>query len=147
MHDQRNPSVHVPAPDFAPAEVVSLHLDVFGRADAADASADVADAAPTPGLDDAAVETAFRFASPAVRRRVGSTGNLRALLHSRLYEPLVSFELSATAPIEVTGDRARQEVTVMTPDRSEAVYEFRLARADSGPEVGCWLVEAVDRIA
>ncbi|MFC5365776.1 DUF4864 domain-containing protein [Salinirubrum litoreum] len=145
MHDQHNPSdVHVPAPDFAPAEVVSLHLDAFGRVGVADTGADPA---TTRGLDDAAVQTAFRFASPAVRRRIGSAGNLRTLLLSRLYEPLVTFERSATAPIEVTGDRARQEVTVMTPDRAEAVYEFRLARADSGPEVGCWLVDAVDRIA
>jgi hypothetical protein len=145
MHEQHDPSnVHRPAPDLAPAEVVALHLDAFGRADAADASAD---AAPTPGLDESAVETAFRFASPAVRRRLGSVGNLRSLLGSRLYRPLVSFERSATAPIEVVGGTARQEVTVMTPDRAEAVYEFRLARADAGPETGCWLIESVDRIA
>jgi hypothetical protein len=140
MPEQHNSSdVPVPAPDFAPADVVSLHLDAFGRS--------TADVEGRSGLDDAAVETAFRFASPAVRRRLGSRANLRALLHSRLYEPLVSFERAATTPIELTGEGARQEVTVMTPDRAEAVYEFRLTRAAAGPEVGCWLVEAVDRIA
>lgn len=140
MHEQHSPDVRVPAPDLAPAEVVALHLDVFQPSSE--------DGVETPtALPAAAVETAFAFASPAVRRRIGSTGNLRSLLHSRLYRPLVGFERVATTPVEVTGDSARQEVTVMTPDRAEAVYEFRLSRAESGPSADCWLIDAVDRIA
>ncbi len=140
MHEHHTPDVRVPAPDLAPAEVVALHLDSFAP------SLDTADEQPT-GLSDAAVQTAFAFASPSVSARIGSSENLRSLLHSRLYQPLVSFERAATTPIEVTGDRARQEVTVMTPDRAEAVYEFRLSRTDSGPSADCWLIDAVDRIA
>jgi hypothetical protein len=140
MHDQYPPDVRVPAPGLAPDEVVSLHLDAFGRSVETDGRG-------SAGPDGAAIRMAFRFASLAVRRRLGSAEALRSLLHSRLYEPLVGFERAATAPVEVVGARARQEVTVMTPDRAEAVYEFRLARADSGPEIGCWLIEAVDRIA
>jgi hypothetical protein len=140
MHDHHPPDVRVPAPDLAPAEVVALHLDAF-------APSPDTDDEDSAGLPDSAVETAFAFASPAVSARIGSATNLRSLLHSRLYQPLVGFERAATTPIEVTGDRARQEVTVMTPDRAEAVYEFRLSRAESGPSADCWLIDAVDRVA
>jgi hypothetical protein len=140
MHEQHPSDVRVPAPDLAPAEVVALHLDIFAP------SPDTGGESPA-GLPAAAVETAFRFASPAVRQRIGSPATLRSLLSSRLYQPLVGFERAATTPVEVSGDHARQEVTVMTPDRAEAVFEFRLSRTDSGPSADCWLIDAVDRVA
>jgi hypothetical protein len=143
MHDQHpHRDAAVPSPDLDPAAVVAVHLRAFRGDDAA--------------------ATAFRFATPALRRRLGSAPELAAILHSRLYRPLLDFERAATTPVEVEGETASQEVTVAAADGHESVYRFRLVRerADDGPDgvVGtapadtdadpdCWLVRSVDRIA
>jgi hypothetical protein len=143
MHDQHpHRDAAVPSPDLDPAAVVAVHLRAFRGEDAA--------------------ATAFRFAAPALRRRLGSAPELAAVLQSRLYRPLLDFERAATTPVEVEGETASQEVTVAAADGRESVYRFRLVRdrvgdgsgrsAGDGPatpeaDPDCWLVRSVDRIA
>ncbi|WP_170864763.1 DUF4864 domain-containing protein [Halogranum amylolyticum] len=122
-----------PTPSLPPETVVELQLDALRANDD-----------PYP---DSGIETAFVFASPAVRRVVGPLTRFSKVVRSERYAPLVDFDRVGTTPIERYGDDARQEVTVVDDDGHETVYEFRLARQPSGRFVDCWLTEAVVRIA
>jgi hypothetical protein len=122
-----------PSPSLSPEAVVRLQLDALRHNDE-----------PYPN---SGIETAFVFASPAVRRVVGPFGRFSKLLRSEQYEPLLGFDRVGTTPIEVADDDARQEVTVVDHDGHETVYEFRVARQVAGRFVDCWLTEAVVLLA
>jgi hypothetical protein len=122
-----------PNPSFSPEAVIELQLEALRVND---------DPYPNSG-----VETAFVFASPAVRRVVGPYERFEEIVTSERYEPLVDFDRVGTTPIELSGDDARQEVTVVDDGGHETVYEFRVARQPVGKFADCWLTEAVVRIA
>lgn len=122
-----------PTPSLSPEAVIELQLDALRTNDD-----------PYP---DSGIETAFVFASPAVRRVVGPFDRFSKVVRSERYAPLVDFDRVGTTPIELSGDDARQEVTVVDDDGHETVYEFRVARQPAGKFADCWLTEAVVRIA
>jgi hypothetical protein len=118
-----------PDPALSPESVVQLQLDALRAND-------------EPYVD-SGIETAFVFASPAVRSVVGPFERFANVVRSERYEPLIDFDRVGTTPIERFGDDARQEVTVVDGDGHETVYEFRLSRQVTGKLAGCWLTEAV----
>lgn len=118
-----------PDPSLSPEAVVQLQLDALRAND--------------DPYADSGIETAFVFASPAVRRVVGPFDRFAKVVRSERYESLLDFDRVGTTPIERAGDDARQEVTVVDGDGRETVYEFRLARQVTGKLAGCWLTEAV----
>lgn len=124
----------VPGPDplLSPADVVRLGLDALRENDAPYA--------------DHGVETVYALASPGVRRATGPFPRFTGLVH-RNYRPLLAIDRVGTTPVEQSGDRASQEVTVVDADGEEVVYEFRLVRQSGGVTDRCWLVDGVTRIA
>ncbi|MFC4357508.1 DUF4864 domain-containing protein [Halobium salinum] len=131
---ERSVNAGVPRPDplLSPADVVQLGIDALRENDAPYA--------------DRGVETVYAFTTPAVRRATGPFTRFTGIVH-RNYRPLLDIDRAGTTPVEQSGDRASQEVTVVAPDGDEAVYEFRLARQSGGADDGCWLVDGVSRIA
>lgn len=128
-----NHGLPCPNPSLAPATVIELQLAALRTNDD-----------PYPG---SGIETAFVFASPAVRRVVGPLERFSKVVHTERYEPLLDFDRVGTTPIELAGDDARQEVTVVDHEGRETVYEFRLARQAAGQFADCWLTEAVVQLA
>lgn len=118
-----------PNPQLTPADVVQIQLDVLQRNDD-----------PYP---DSGIATAFAFASPANRRLSGPLPRFARLVRTVVYRPLLGFDRVGTTPVEQSGDRASQEVTVVDHRGGERVYEFRLARQVAGPYAGCWMVDGV----
>lgn len=121
-----------PDSSLSPADVVRVSLDALRANDAP--------------YEDHGVETVYSFASPAVRQASGSLSRFSDVVH-RNYRPLFAVDRVGTTPVERSGDRAVQEVTVVDADDRETVYAFRLARQQGGDADGCWLVDGLSRIA
>ena len=122
-------SAPTPAPDDGPAAALRRQLDALADDDA-----------PT---DDAGIETAYNFASPAIRRRTGSYDRFARLLRSPRYAPLVDHVEAVTGPLERDWNEATRRVTVTGPDGRTRTYEFRLSPAATGPFRNCWQTDAV----
>ncbi|QCJ46319.1 DUF4864 domain-containing protein [Haloprofundus sp. MHR1] len=130
MNEQyRRHGLPQPTPRLSPEEVVEHQLESLRRND-------------EPYLD-SGIETTYAFASPTRRRASGSLERFTRAARSDVYRPLVDHERAATTPAEVSGDTARQEVVVVTPDGEEVRYEFRLSRQRGGERDGCWLTDDV----
>ncbi|KTG09458.1 hypothetical protein AUR64_16925 [Haloprofundus marisrubri] len=118
-----------PTPERSPAEVVELQLESLERND-------------NPYLG-SGIETTYAFASAKRRRASGSLERFTRAARSDVYRPLLDYDRAATTPVEVSGDTARQEVVVVTPDGEEVRYEFRLSRQRGGEHDGCWLTDDI----
>ena len=122
-------SAPTPAPDDGPAAALRRQLDALADDD-------------TP-TDDAGIETAYNFASPAIRRRTGSYDRFARLLRSPRYAPLVDHIEAVPGPLERDWNDATRRVTVTGPDGRTRTYEFRLSPAGSGPFRNCWQTDSV----
>ena len=121
-----------PSPSLGPAESIRAVIEALAHCNA-----------PAPN---AGIYTAYRFASPANRAVTGPYGrflravkdpNFGALLepHSTEYGPLVMFE----------GSRVRQIVKVRTAGGHVSAFEIQVTRQSSGPCIGCWMTDGVNR--
>jgi len=72
---------------------------------------------------------------------------MKALFADPTYAPLLGFAAVEFQPMHCKADRARQRFTVTTPTGQRASYVAHLIRTAGGPERGCWLTEAILRIA
>ncbi|PSQ36593.1 DUF4864 domain-containing protein [Halobacteriales archaeon QS_9_70_65] len=122
-------SAPTPAPDDGPAAALRRQLDALADDD-------------TP-IDDAGIETAYNFASPAARRRTGSYERFARLFRSPRYAPLVDHVEAVTGPLERDWNDATRRVTVTGPGGRTRTYEFRLSPATTGPFRNCWQTDAV----
>ena len=122
-------SAPTPAPDDGPAAALRRQLDALADDDV-----------PT---GDAGIETAYNFASPAIRRRTGSYDRFARLFRSPRYAPLVDHVEAVTGPLERDWNEAARRVTVTGPDGRTRTYEFRLSPAGSGPFRNCWQTDSV----
>jgi hypothetical protein len=127
-----NAGIPHPDPLLSPADVVQLGIDALRENDAPYA--------------DRGVETVYAFVSPGVRRATGPLARFTGLVH-RNYRPLFDIDRVGTTPVERSADSALQEVTVVSSDGDETVYEFHLERQSGGVYDRCWLVDGVSRIA
>ncbi len=122
-----------PDPALSPDEAVDLQLDALRSNDVP--------------YRDSGIETLFSFTSSPVQRAVGPLARFADLVHGPHYRSLVDFERVGTTPVEIDGEYATQEVTVVDSLGRERVYEFRLVRQHGGVRDGCWLTEAVSTLA
>jgi len=126
-------SIPTPSPDLSPTEVVRLQVEALGEND-------------TP-YEEAGIEAAFQFASPANKRATGPLERFRRLFDTAAYRPMIDHLGARTSEAQVRGDVARVGV-VLTSERGRQVgYLFRLSKQADAPHEGCWMTDGVQRIA
>jgi hypothetical protein len=59
------------------------------------------------------------------------------------YSPMINHKLAEYDPIEISGDTASQRVTIIEPDGSANVYQFKLSKQSGPPCDGCWMTDSV----
>ena len=119
-----------PSPELTPEAVVRIQVEALRQND--------------EPHDDAGIEAAFRFASPANRRATGPLPRFAEMVR-RGYADLLGFERAEYGPVRVDGDRASQWVTLVQADGSRTAYVFGLSRQEGGACDGCWMTDAVVR--
>ena len=120
-----------PSPEWTPAEVVRFQVEALQRNDD-----------PYP---DAGIATAFQFASPGNRAATGPLDRFAEMVHGPGYRDMLGFARAEFGPIQVEGDQAVQEVTLVQPDGRRATFLFGLSRQAGGDCDGCWMTDAVVR--
>ncbi|MCB9077573.1 MAG: DUF4864 domain-containing protein [Anaerolineaceae bacterium] len=116
-----------PGPELSPEDVVKIQVEALQNNDS----------------DDTGIEIAFRFASPANRQATGPLHRFTYLVKNPTYRPMLNHKLAEYSPIEISGDTARQRVTITGSDGSANVYLFDLSRQDTPACSGCWLTDGV----
>jgi hypothetical protein len=97
-------------------------------------------------IPNAGVFTAYCFASPANQAVTGPYGHFMGLVKSGDFAPLLHHYPSETAAITIHGDHAEQIVTVHLDGSHDEAFKFSLSRQNSGPCLGCWMVDGVSRV-
>jgi uncharacterized protein DUF4864 len=121
-----------PSPAQAPDEVIRVQLEAL--------------AANDDPHEDAGIEVAFRFASPANTRVTGPLARFIAMVHNALYRPLLNHRAVRYGPLRVEDDRAAQMVIVTAGDGEVVAYVFVLSRQQGGACDGCWMTDSVLRV-
>jgi len=96
---------------------------------------------------DAGLRTAFNFASPEFRTRVG--GSLESFVQTLtdpINRPLVDHEAAHRGRLTVDDDEASEQVVVTGEDGETNTYEFFLRTVADGKYEGCWMVDGVDLV-
>ncbi len=123
-----------PTPELAPEEVVRLQLEALAEND-------------TP-YENAGIETAFHFASPANRRATGPLRRFIALVNNPVYKPMIDHTAAryGEGRALAEGRVAQQPVILTGPDGERAGYVFTLSKQRGGPWAGCWMTDGVERV-
>jgi hypothetical protein len=126
-------SIPTPSPDLSPTEVVRLQVEALGEND-------------TP-YEEAGIEAAFQFASPANKRATGPLERFRTLFDTPAYRPMIDHLEARTSEAQVQGDVARVGV-VLTSERGRQVgYLFQLSKQSDPPYEDCWMTDGVQPIS
>ncbi|MFB6255851.1 MAG: DUF4864 domain-containing protein [Haloplanus sp.] len=123
------PDLPVPDPEYGPEQVVGIQLEALADND--------------EPVEDAGIKTAYNFASPANRRTTGPLDRFLKMVKGPRYAPMVDHVEASTGPLERTGDRAEQRVTLTGPDGRTVTYQFGLSVCGEEPLDGCWLTDSV----
>lgn len=125
------PISDLPAPDssYGPERVVQIQLEALADNDAP--------------VTNAGIKTAYNFASPANRRATGPLDRFIKMVRGPQYALMINHVEATTDPLERTGDRAEQRVTLTGPNGRTATYRFGLSVCDEGAFQGCWLTDSV----
>jgi hypothetical protein len=125
-------SLPEPAPDLSPAEVVRLQVEALGAND-------------TPH-EDAGIEAAFAFASPANKRATGPLERFRRLFDTPAYGPMIDHDGATYSTPQVEGTVARMGVILTTAQGERVGYLFRLSKQEGEPHADCWMTDGVRRV-
>jgi len=120
-----------PSPAYGPDEVIRLQLEAL--------------AANDDPHEDAGIEVAFRFASPANKRVTGPLARFIAMVHNAIYGPLLNHRAVRYGTLRVEDNRAAQTVIVTARDGEVVAYLFMLSRQQGGTCDGCWMTDSVLR--
>lgn len=125
-------SLPAPSPDLSPQEVVRLQVDALGAND-------------TPH-EDAGIEAAFAFASPANKRGTGPLRRFRRLFDTAAYGPMIDHQGAQYSVPQVEARTARMGVILRTDEGARVGYLFRLSKQTDPPHEGCWMTDGVRRV-
>jgi hypothetical protein len=129
--EARPDSLPAPSPDWSPEDVVRLQVDALGRNDMPH--------------DDAGIEAAFRFASPANKRATGPLERFRLLFETEAYGPMLDHDGARYSAVQQTATQARMGVMLSTESGSVG-YVFRLSKQTQTPYQDCWMTDGVRRV-
>ncbi len=125
-------SLPEPSPDLSPQEVVRLQVDALGTNDVPH--------------EDAGIEAAFNFASPANKRSTGPLRRFRRLFETPAYRPMIDHRSAQYSEPQVEGKMARIGVILLTDQGRQVGYLFRLSQQPGPPNEGCWMTDGVRRV-
>jgi len=125
-------SLPEPSPALSPMEVIRLQVEALGSND-------------TP-YEDAGIEAAFNFASPANKRATGPLRRFRRLFETPAYGPMIDHEDATYSAPQVDGAVARMRVILTTAQGNRVGYLFRLSKQEEAPHADCWMTDAVQRV-
>lgn len=132
LHSVPADSLPEPSPALSPTEVVRLQVEALGNNDAP--------------RDDAGIEAAFRFASPANKRATGPLRRFHRLFDTPAYGPMIDHDSATYSPPHVEEDRAQMGVILTTTEGTRVGYLFQLSRQSDAPHEDCWMTDAVQRV-
>lgn len=121
-----------PNPTLSPEDVVKIQLEALQHND-------------TP-TKDAGIAVAFRFASPANQTMTGPLEKFVLLVKNPLYRPMLNYKKLERDKIEISGDEARQRITVITANDERISYVFTLSKQKEGQFKNCWMTDGVERV-
>ncbi|MFQ3285329.1 MAG: hypothetical protein ACI9TI_001720 [Natronomonas sp.] len=118
-----------PDPDYGADDAVSAQLDALRRND--------------EPHENAGIQTAYNFASPANRRSTGPLDRFVRMVQSERYCVMIDFEEAVSGPVERSGNYAKQRVTITGESGRTVTYEFGLSVQSTGAFRGCWMTDSV----
>lgn len=121
-----------PDPSFGPKEVVELQVDALATND--------------DPYEDAGIETAFAFASPANKANTGPLNTFKQMVRNDRYKPMIDHSHAEYGLFERDGDVASQIVTLQTREGNRVAYEFRVSLQSGNEYEGCWMTDSVHRV-
>ena len=116
-----------PNPDLSPGEVIKIQVEALQNNDS----------------QDKGIEITFRFASPANKRVTGPLNRFRRLVKNPPYSPMLNHKIAEYGPLEISGNKATQRVTIIEANGSATVYLFSLSKQSTSPCKGCWMTDSV----
>lgn len=125
-------SLPEPSPELSPTEVVRLQVEALGN--------------NNMPREDAGIEAAFNFASPANKRATGPLSRFQRLFETPAYGPMIDHDGATYSTPQVNDDVARMGVILTTAQGGRVGYLFRLSKQDDSPHEGCWMTDAVQRV-
>lgn len=129
MDDHPVSDLPTPNPEYGPEEIITLQLDALTDND-------------TPH-ENAGIQTAYNFASPANRRRTGPLPRFTRMVQNRRYSPMIDHMNTDRGELRRDDGPASQLVTLTGPDGRTVTYEFIVSRQDSGKWDACWMTDSV----
>ena len=121
----------IPKPVYTPDKVVRIQLDALANND-------------TP-YQDAGIEIAFRFASPANKRTTGPLNRFIQLVHNPVYNPMLDHQKAQFGDLVVEDAQAFLPVFLTASDGKRVGYMFILSKQEGGAYDQCWMTDAVLR--
>ena len=121
-----------PNPEFSPEEVVRIQLDALANNN-------------TP-YQDAGIEIAFRFASPANKETTGPLSRFIKLVHNPIYNPMLNHETAQFGDLVLENLQAFLPVFLTASDGKRVGYMFILRKQEGTAYDQCWMTEAVMRL-
>lgn len=122
-------TVLIPKPEFTPDKVVRIQLDALAHND-------------TP-YQDAGIELAFRFASPANKQTTGPLSRFIRMVHNPAYNPMLDHQTAQFGDLIFEDAKAFLPVLLTASDGKRVGYMFILSRQEGGPYDQCWMTDAV----
>lgn len=126
-----NPDSLQPSPDLSPAEVVRIQVEALGHNDVP--------------YENAGIEIAFRFASPANKIATGPLDRFIQLVGNPIYRPMLDHREAQYGEIEVKENQALQPVILTAKNGERVGYLFVLSKQEGGPYDACWMTDSVVR--
>lgn len=122
-------SIPQPSPSLSPRDVVRLQVEALADNDAP--------------YEDAGIEAAFAFASPANKAATGPLRRFRTLFDTPTYGPMIDHLGAEYSEPQVRETQARVGVILTTTAGRRAGYLFQLSRQTDAPYAQCWMTDAV----
>jgi len=126
-----NPDSLKPSPNLSPAEVIRIQIEALGHNNVPH--------------ENAGIEVAFRFASPANKSATGPLDRFIRLVSNPIYRPMLNHQEAQYGEIQVEGNEALQPVILTAKNGERAGYLFVLSKQEGGPYDACWMTDSVIR--
>lgn len=120
-----------PSPGYSPEEVIRIQIEALASND--------------DPYEDAGIEVAFRFASPANKVTTGPLDSFVRMVRNPVYSPMLNHKAARYGHLRIRGNQAAQPVILTTSSGEHVGYFFILSKQSGGTYDGCWMTDSVIR--
>jgi hypothetical protein len=120
-----------PNPNYSPADVIRIQLQALSD--------------NNHPYENAGIEVAFRFASPANKGATGPLDRFIQMVHNPAYRPMLNHQAVFYGELQVKGIQAAQAVILTTSSGERVGYVFTLSKQEGDTCRGCWMTDGVLR--